>query len=88
MAALFLHIHSSANQHVLYNDVFFALSTTGGTPSSCNSSLLIAAEGALSCVQITLVDTDDSHELIWAGTESGGVYALQCPTLKRYSSSR
>eukprot|EP00208_Stichococcus_sp_RCC1054_P007145 CAMPEP_0206139688 /NCGR_PEP_ID=MMETSP1473-20131121/7013_1 /ASSEMBLY_ACC=CAM_ASM_001109 /TAXON_ID=1461547 /ORGANISM="Stichococcus sp, Strain RCC1054" /LENGTH=1376 /DNA_ID=CAMNT_0053533577 /DNA_START=121 /DNA_END=4251 /DNA_ORIENTATION=- len=37
---------------------------------------------------ITLVETDESHELIWAGTESGGVYALQCPTLKRYSNSR
>ena len=41
MAALFLHIQSSANQHVLYNDVFFALSTTGGTlpPATAHYSL-------------------------------------------------
>ena len=29
----------------------------------------------------------DSH-LLGTGTESGGLYALQCPTLERYSSVR
>jgi hypothetical protein len=39
-------------------------------------------------VQITVLECDSAHELIWAGTESGGIYALQCPELKRYSCFR
>jgi hypothetical protein len=39
-------------------------------------------------VQITVLECDLAHELIWAGTESGGIYALQCPELKRYSCFR
>lgn len=39
-------------------------------------------------VQITVLECDLAHELIWAGTESGGIYALQCPEVKRYSCFR
>lgn len=64
---------------------------------SCKSVALFDAPGAVTRVikstemcwgQVTSVDTDKSHEIIWAGTESGGVYALQSPTLGRYSCSR
>lgn len=47
-----------------------------------------AQQHAHSVVQITSLECDLAHELVWAGTESGGVYLLQCPDLKRYSRVR
>ncbi len=43
---------------------------------------------AICCAQITSLECDTAHEIFWAGTESGGVYALQCPDLKRYACFR
>ena len=46
------------------------------------------SECGLLCQQITSLECDAAHEILWAGTESGGLYALQCPTLKRYAGFR
>ncbi|KAK9820479.1 hypothetical protein WJX72_010776 [[Myrmecia] bisecta] len=37
---------------------------------------------------VSILRFSSTHELVWAGTESGGLYVLQSPTLERYSSVR
>lgn len=52
------------------------------------STLILTEIARCALLQVSGVCFSPAHEILWAGTESGGIYGLQSPSLERYCSVR